>query len=91
MKLPRIYEGSFSYDINKSNDYSLNNKRNIINVNKKINDIFESRNHVYKSKVRLFSKDGIKDKVIVGKNKNYLITMDGELINISNIDDIEKI
>lgn len=61
------------------------------NINNKINQIFSSKDHIYKSKVRITFRDGIKEETIVGKTNLNLLTMDGKLIRITEIVDIEKI
>lgn len=62
-----------------------------VNVISKINNIFSSNNHVYKSKVRIYTNNNVLEKIIVGKTSTSLLTIDGEKINIINIVDIEKI
>lgn len=62
-----------------------------VNVIKKINDIFASSTHVYKSKVRIYTNNDILQKTIVGKSNVDLLTIDGEKIKIYDIVDIEKI
>lgn len=65
-------------------------KKTIKNVYQKINDIFTSRNYIYKADVIIKTKDSTLNKTIIGKNKNSLITIDNELIPISDIIDIYK-
>lgn len=60
-------------------------------INKKINEIFGSLNHVYKSRVRITMNDGIIEEQIVGKTNINLLTIDNKLIKITDILDIEKI
>ena len=60
-------------------------------INKKINEIFGSLNHVYKSRVRITMNDGIHEEEIVGKTNINLLTIDNKLIKITDILDIEKI
>ena len=60
------------------------------NVNQKINDIFNSSTYVYKADVLIKLKNGEVVKKIVGRNSKHLITMDNELIPISDIVDIKK-
>ena len=60
-------------------------------INKKINEIFGSLNHVYKSKVRITMTDGVKEEQIVGKTNTNLLTIDNKLIKITDILDIERI
>jgi hypothetical protein len=93
-ELPKVFENKIGY-IDNDQKIFYGNDRNVIkdniNINKKINDIFLSSNHVYKSKVRIIMKDKELEKVIVGKTKNNLLTITGELININDIIDIQKI
>lgn len=58
-------------------------------INQKINDIFNSSNYIYKADVLIKLKDGEVTKRIVGKNSKNLITIDNELIPISDIIDIK--
>lgn len=60
------------------------------NVNQKINDIFNSSNYIYKADVLIKLKNESVTKRIVGRNSTHLITMENELIPISDIVDIEK-
>ncbi len=92
-ELPRVYENKIDKEINKNQTFFYGSERNSkkIDINKKIDSIFNSFNHVYKSNVRIITDSGVLDKVIVGKTRNSLITIDGELLDISIIDDIEKI
>lgn len=62
-----------------------------VNVISKINQIFASNNHVYKSRVRIKFKDDIQERTIVGKTNTQLLTLSGEKIKIVDIIDIEKI
>lgn len=70
----------------KSSNKNLNQT-----LNQKINSIFKSSNYVYKAEVKIKLKDKEVTKKIVGKNQKYLITMDNELIPISDVLDIEII
>lgn len=62
-----------------------------VNVMGKINDIFSSPTHIYKSRVKIFTKDDVLERTIIGKNSLYLLTLSGDKINISDILDIEKL
>lgn len=63
-------------------------KKNTKNIFQKINDIFNSKNYVYKADVVITTNNGELNKRIIGKNSKYLITADNELILISEIKDI---
>ena len=60
------------------------------NINQKLNEIFNSANYIYKADVRLVLKDKTINKRIVGRNATHLITIDNELIPLTDIIDIEK-
>lgn len=89
------HNNSVSYTSNKD-DRSIdivekNNTKsqNVQNINQKINSIFSSTRYVYKADVNITLKDKIIKRKIIGKNNIHLITMDNELIPISDIIDIE--
>ncbi len=67
----------------------VNNKP--VNVIAKINHIFASNNHVYKSRVRIKTKDDLLERTIVGKTSTDLLTLSGDKIRIIDILDIDRI
>lgn len=67
-----------------------NNFMERIPVNRQIKEIFDSNNYIYKADVIIKTKDKNFEKRIVGKNGQYLITMDNELIPISDIVEIKN-
>lgn len=75
-----IYYGKSSQDIDNSK-----------NIYQKINDIFSSPSFVYKANVEIVLKDKNLIKRIIGRNKDFLITMDNDLIPIKDILDIKSI
>lgn len=94
--LPKVFANKISNDINNTQEIFYSDRtivKNNVNesVVKKINNIFSSKNHVYKSRVLITFKDKLVEKVIVAKNNSHLITIDGELIKIIDIKDIQKI
>lgn len=60
-----------------------------LNINQKINNIFNSSRYVYKADVVITTKEGTVVKKIIGQNKTHLITIENELISISDIVDID--
>lgn len=58
------------------------------NIYQKLNDIFNSEKYVYKADVDITTKQGVLKTKIIGQNRTHIITMDNELIAISEIDDI---
>ena len=94
--LPRVFAGKVSDSVNNDQEFFYGNeyggdRQDGLSVVKKINNIFASPSHVYKSKVKITLKDKIVEKTIVGKTNAELITMDGELIKIIDIVDIVKL
>lgn len=101
--LPSIYKGKVKNNnknqkqvvLNKIRDnitnVVVNNKENDdININKKIKDIFNSPNYVYKANVSIIMDDGENlKKTIIGRTNNSLITIDDELIDVSKIVQID--
>jgi len=99
--LPKIFKNNIDKKFNNNNNvyYSSNDNREIttnteIKDNKtiiqKINEIFSSPNYVYKANVEITLKDKKVTKRIIGRNKNYIITMDNTLIPINDIIDIKS-
>jgi hypothetical protein len=95
--LPKVFANKINKKLNNTQEiyyqdnFKNNNIHDIRSVNKKISDIFNSNNFVYKSNVKITTKDNIITKIIVGRKNNYLLTMDNEAININDIIDIEII
>ena len=100
--LPKVFHNNIDKDFKNNNSvfYSNNSSNEDIkeenkvqsnkNIFQKINLIFSSPNYVYKANVDITLKDKKITKRIIGRNKNYIITMDNELIPIVDILDIES-
>ena len=83
----KVFYSNNLYDEKKKNiNDSSNDTRNVI---QKINAIFSSPNYVYKANVEITLKDKKVTKRIIGRNKNYIITMDNDLIPIVDIINIK--
>ena len=94
MELPKVFHNSSnkSFTNNKEVFYSKDNtEKDIKTIYQKINDIFSSPNYIYKANVEISLKDKTITKRIIGRNKEYLITMDNDLIKISDILDIKTV
>jgi hypothetical protein len=96
-ELPKVFHNKIdkNFNNNRSVYYSNNNYEEDRNIDsrtvlQKINDIFSSPNYVYKANVEITLKDKKVTKRIIGRNKNYIITMDNDLIPISDIIDIRS-
>ena len=95
MEKPRVYANPINKKIDNVQDLFRSDKDsrsiNPVDVNKKINEIFASSNHVYKSRVIITLKDKTLETDLIGKTNLNLLTLDGGLIRITDILDIEKI
>ena len=100
--LPKVFRNNIDKKFTNNNSvyYSSNDVRSLntseeLKDNKtvlqKINEIFASPNYVYKANVEIILKDKKVTKRIIGRNKNYIITMDNMLIPVSDIVDIKSI
>ena len=65
-----------------------NNTKDIIE--KKINDLFNSTNYVYKLNVILKTLNDEIKTTVIGRTQKYLITIDNKKIDISSILDIKE-
>lgn len=101
-ELPKVFKNNIEKKFNNNNCvyYSCNDNRsndNIENISdnknivQKINEIFSSPNYVYKANVEITLKDKTITKRIIGRNKNYIITMDNMLIPINEIINIRSV
>ncbi len=90
-----MLNGFFANKVDKSNNKKVyysslkEKKKNTKSVYQKINDIFNSRNYIYKADVVITTNDGTFSKRIIGRNKVSLITDKNEVIPIDSIIDIE--
>ena len=101
-ELPKMYQTKINKPINSIQKVyrSIDNNKNINNTNvtkysnisidKKINNIFNSYDYVYKADVTIITDTETLKKRIIARNKNNLITIDNEYIPISIIRDIYK-
>lgn len=96
---PKMYrcEGGKIFNNNRSvyASYGGNNDKSYRvydtgEVRKKINNIFNSSNFIYRTKVNIVVDNEILSKKIVGLYNDNLVTIDNEQIPISVIKDIYK-
>ena len=97
--LPKMYRSFINKEIdNVQNIFSTinnefdNNIRatnyNKFDIEKKINNIFNSPNFIYKADVNILTDKELLNKRIIAKRNDYLITIDNETIPINIIKDI---
>jgi len=93
-KLPNVYANPIDKKISNVQETFYGSDRyehskDMKQVIRKINEIFSSRNFVYKKDVEITTDQGVLLKTLVGKTEQSLLTMDGEVIPISKIIDIK--
>lgn len=92
--LPKVFQSPMEkkIDNNKELFYSrLKEMKQDKNIPRKIDTIFHDRSFVYKKEVEITVNNQTEVKTIVGKSGNYLLTLDGDKIKISDIKDIKII
>lgn len=105
MAKPKVFVNSINKSI-KNNKESYYYKKDVpdeifiddisndirnVDVNSKINALFDSESFVYKSSVYITLKDGTKTlEDVIAVKDSYLITLSDKKINISDIKDIKK-
>ena len=100
-KLPKVFANKVDkkFKNNEKVFYSKNDdqenapeiKKEEKNIYQKINEIFSSERYVYKADVEIKTKTGIIKTKVIGQNKTHLITLDNNLIPITDIEDINYI
>lgn len=98
--LPRTYKNKINKTFNNTQKvYSTignsninidSNKYDSVSIEKKINNIFNSADYVYKADVTIVTDNDTFKRRIVARNNNNIITIDNEYIPISIIRDIYK-
>ena len=91
--LPSVFSNPIEKEIKNNTEYyygSLNNsEKSKKNIMQEINNIFASKDFVYKKQIRLTTVDDSFDVMLVGRNASSLLTLDNKNIPISSIIDIE--
>ncbi len=96
-ELPKVYAVPITKKINNNEEmFFSEDKHRTITEEKKvsitdINKIFNAKDHVYKSKVEITTNLETKVYEVVGISKNSLLTLEGNLIPISDIKAIKKV
>jgi hypothetical protein len=93
-KLPKVYEVPIVKEIKNNKEIYRSTEKEIRNEKVDINEIkkiFNSRTHVYKTRVLIKTINMEKEVDIVGLQNNNLFTLTGEVININDIIEIKKV
>ena len=94
-KLPGIFSNKIDKKLNNNEEYYVSNRDynkkelKVEDVKNKINEIFKSKDFIYRAFVTITLKDKEIDKKIIAIKDNCLLTIDGEYIKIDDILDIK--
>jgi len=95
MKKPSVFVNKLVHKLNNNEEVfaTFKNDRETelpenVDVKKKLKNLFDSPKYVYKIDAIIKTKDGTLEKTIVGMNKNEILTINNEKIEISDILDI---
>lgn len=80
----------YDKDIDDTYNRDSDVKYSTVSIEKKIQDIFNSSDYVYKADVTIVTDREKLRKRIIARNRNNIITIDNEYIPISIIRDIYK-
>lgn len=94
---PEMYRGNIKKEFNNNRNIYASYKDNgevlvydTSEIRKKINDIFNSNNFIYRTKVNIVMNNQTITKKVIGIYNNNLVTIDNEHIPINIIQDIYK-
>lgn len=94
-KIPKIFVNKLNKINNNKEIYysALDKQDNIVtsSIIEKIDMIMNSKKFIYKRNVHIKTKEYEKDFSIISKNNNYLLTLEGNKININDIIEIDII
>ena len=95
MKKPSVFVNKIDHKLNNNEKVFTSYKEaeenfdiKNVDVRKKLREIFNSPRYVYKAETIIKTNNGTIEKTIVGMNKDKLLTMDNDFINIDDIIDI---
>ena len=99
-ELPKMYQNKINKKIdsiqkvyssyNDRDDRKETRKYSSISIDKKIDDIFNAYDYVYKADVTIVTDNETIKRRVVARNNNNIITINNEYIPISIIRDIYK-
>ena len=91
-KKPKVFQNHINKTINNNRTYEVTNHNEVVkeNIDDKIKNIFNSRNYIYKANVTIKTISDTINCQIIGKKGNNLLTIDNQLIPISDIIDIQR-
>lgn len=93
-KLPNVYAVPITKKFSNNKESFRSTKEDVRGekISKsEINKIFNSKSHVYKTRVIIKTNNEIKEVDVVGQTNDALLTLDGQTILLDNILEIKKV
>ncbi len=96
-KLPKIYQAGFNKKINNNNKKSCYVDQEVIHqestktpdITEALNEVFSGIGYPFNTPVLITTADKTYDTSLIAKTKTSLITIDNEIIKLSDITNIE--
>ena len=92
-ELPKVYANKIEKNIDNNKemyDSRIEDNCRGIDVLKKIDRIFHSKDFVYKKRVIITLKEQELEAILIGRNESSIFTLDNKVIRISDVLDIKK-
>lgn len=93
-ELPKVYAVPIDKKLENNKDIFLSREEEVrgesIDISE-INKIFNSKTHVYKTRVKITTRQETKEVDAIGLNGENILTLSGEKIPVSEIIEIKKV
>ncbi len=84
----KLHNNQKEYDVKEINNVEEGSNDNSLTVKEKIDKIFQRNGYVFNVIVEIITKDKTYNTKIAGMVNDYLITLDDDIINIKDINNI---
>lgn len=88
-ELPKVFHNTISKPIHNNADVFYG-KEDVRGKSTSVDELFQI-NQVYRTDVKITTKDKVMEKKVIGRTQNNLITFDNEIIAIADIENIEEL
>jgi hypothetical protein len=89
-ELPKVFQNRIVKPINNNDRVFYGDSKDSRKSSSTVDELFKP-NEIYRTNARITLKDRTIDKKIIGRTQNNLITIDNEIIPISEIIQIETV
>lgn len=92
--LPNVFAVPIDKKIQNNEDVFVSGKREERSVSispQEVDQLFNSKEHVYKTRVKIVTRTNTLEVDVVGRTGNALLTLDGQTISLTDILEIKKV